>query len=158
MVFSKKDAEIISHLRNNAREKVTMMSKKTGIPATTIYDKIRVHEKKFIKKNVALLNFSRLGLNAKSHLALSVERESKEALQKFLIENPHVNSLCKINFGYDFLAEIVFKNIAEVEKFVEDLESSYKMIKVHTFNVTEELKKEEFLTRPEHFGITDLQA
>jgi DNA-binding Lrp family transcriptional regulator len=152
-MISKKDSEIISHLRNNAREKVTSISKKTNIPVTTIYDKIRVHEKRFLKKHISLLNFQNIGLNAKSQVAIAVERESRDALQKYLMENMNVNSLAKINFGYDFLAEVVFKDAGEVQNFTESLEKNYKISRLHIFNVIEELKKEAFLTKPEHVSL-----
>ena len=152
-MFSKKDAQIISHLRNNARKKITHISKELKIPVTTVYDKVRAHEKKFVKKHVTLLDFSKLGLNAKASVAIKVERNSKEELQKFLMGHPNVNSLSKINFGSDFLAEVVFKNIADVENFVESLERNYSISQIQIFSIIEELKKEEFLTKPEHFEV-----
>src|SRR3989338_597959 len=126
-MISKKDAEIISHLRNNARKKITHISKELKIPVTTIYDKVRVHEKKFVKKHVTLLDFSKLGLNAKASVAIKVERNSKEELQKFLMGHPNVNSLSKINFGSDFLAEVVFKDVGDVQNFVENIEENYNI-------------------------------
>jgi DNA-binding Lrp family transcriptional regulator len=152
-MFSQKDAEILTHIRNNARKKVTKIAKDTNIPVTTIYDKLRAHEKKFIKKHTALLDFSKLGMHAKSHISIAVEREDKDALQKFLMQNPNVNSLCKINFGFDFMAEVIFKDFLGVENFISNLERDYKTIKVQNFTVIEELKREDFLTKPEHFGL-----
>jgi len=149
-MFSKKDAEIISHLRNNARKKITNISKEMKIPVTTIYDKVRAHEKKYIKKHVTLLDFQKLGMYARANLAIKVERSSRNALQKFLVEHPNVNSLSRVDFGSDFLADVVFKDNGELHGFIEDLESHYQT-QVQIFNVIEELKKEEFLTKPEHF-------
>ena len=149
-MFSKKDAEIISHLRNNARKKITNISKEMKIPVTTIYDKVRAHEKKYIKKHVTLLDFQKLGMYARANLEIKVERSSRNALQKFLVEHPNVNSLSRVDFGSDFLADVVFKDNGELHGFIEDLESHYQT-QVQIFNVIEELKKEEFLTKPEHF-------
>jgi len=153
-MFSKKDAEIISHLRNNARKKITNISKDLKIPVTTVYDKVRVHEKKYVKKHVTLLDFQKLGLYAKANLAIKVDRNSRDALQKFLVEHPNVNSLSKVDFGSDFLAEVVFKDNGKLHNFVEDLESHYST-QIQIFNVIEELKKEEFLTKPEHFEVLE---
>jgi DNA-binding Lrp family transcriptional regulator len=152
-MISKKDAEIISHLRKNAREKITTISKHTDIPATTIYDKVRVHEKKIVKKHVTLLDFPKLGLNATAHIAITTERNTKDALQRYLLEHPNVNSLYKANFGSDFIAEVVFKNFSEVESFVEGLEDNYKTNRVQIFNIVDELKKEDFMTKPEHVEV-----
>ena len=152
-MLSKKDAEIISHLRNNARKKITHISREMKIPVTTIYDKVRAHEKTFVKNHVTFLDFPILVLNAKANIAIKVERSSKEELQKFLMGHPNVNSLSKINFGSDFLAEVDFKSIADVENFVESLERNYSISQIQIFSVIEELKKEEFLTKPEHFEL-----
>jgi len=53
-MLSKKDAKIISHLRNNARTKITNISRELKIPVTTIYDRVRAHENKFIKKRAKI--------------------------------------------------------------------------------------------------------
>ena len=44
-MFSTKDAQILSFFRDNARKKITHIASETNIPVTTIYDKVRVHEK-----------------------------------------------------------------------------------------------------------------
>ena len=154
-MFSKKDALVLSHLRNNARKKITHISKEMQIPVTTIYDRLRAHEKKFVKKHVTLLDFPKIGLHAKANVAIKVEKDSREALQEFLMEHPNVNSLSKVNFGSDFLAEVVFKDISCVQNFVEDIEKNYSIDEIKIFNVIEELKKEDFLTKPEHFEILE---
>lgn len=152
-MFSKKDAEIMTYLRRNAREKVTDISKMTKVPATTIYDKLRVHNKKYIKKHTALLDFPKLGLHAKAQVSIKIGKDSRDALQKFLVEHPNVNSLSRVNFGSDFLAEVIFKNFAEVEKFTDILERNFNTEKIQVFNISEDIKKEEFLTKPEHFEV-----
>ncbi|MEA2036255.1 MAG: Lrp/AsnC family transcriptional regulator [Nanoarchaeota archaeon] len=152
-MISKKDCEILSHLRNNARRKITHISKQTEIPVTTIYDKVRVHERKFIKKHTALLDFTKLGFLSNAHIAIKVERDSREALQKFLLESININSLYRTNFGTDFLAEAIFKNSAEMQNFKEQLEDQFKINEINIFNTIEELKKEDFLTKKEHFDL-----
>ncbi len=152
-MLSKKDVEIISHLRNNARKKITHISKEMKMPVTTIYDRVRVHEKKFIKKHVSLLDFPKLGLHAKANIAIKVDKDSREKLQEFLMDHQNVNSLSRVNFGSDFLAEVVFRDTGEVQNFVENLEENYKISQIQVFNVIDELKKEDFLTKPEHFLV-----
>ena len=152
-MISKKDAEIISHLRNNARKKITHISREMNIPVTTIYDRVRINENKFVKKHVTLLDFSKLGLHAKASIAIKVNRDSRETLQQFLMEHPNVNSLYKTDFGTDFLAETVFRNTGELMNFQEELEEKFKVNDIKIFNVIEELKKEDFLTKKEHFEV-----
>lgn len=152
-MISKKDIEIISHLRNNARKKITHISKETNMPVTTIYDKVRAQEKKFVKKHATLLDFSKLGFLSSAHIAIKVEKDSRESLQKFLQEKPNINSLYKTNFGTDFLAEGIFRDTAELQNFKEEVEEKFHINEIRIFNTIEELKKEEFLSKPEHMKI-----
>ena len=151
--ISIKDAEIISHLRNNARKKITQIAKETNIPVTTIYDKLRVHDKKIVNKHTTLINFSEIGMHSRSHIAINVPLEKKSQLQEFLISHPNVNSLYKTSFGADFLAEVVFRNSGELENFMEHIEREYKTEKLQSFNIVQDLKKESFLTDKFHLEV-----
>ncbi len=152
-MISKKDLEIMAYLRKNARTKITSISKQTKIPVTTIYDKVRAQEKRFIKKHVTLLDFPKLGFLANAHIAIKVEKDSRDDLQKFLFEKTNINTLYKTNFGTDFLAEGVFRNVSEIQSFIEDIEERFHTNEIKVFNIVEELKKEEFLSKPEHFDL-----
>lgn len=152
-MFTKKDVIIISHLRNDARKKISKISEQINIPITTVYDKVRAHEKRFVKKYVTLLDFSKLGFMSSAHLALKIEKNSRDALQKYLLEMPNINTLYRINFGCDFLAEGIFRNSAELQDFTELIEEKFHANEIHVFNTIEELKKEEFLSKKEHFEL-----
>ena len=148
-----KDAQILSHLRNNARKKVTHISDALEIPVTTIYDKIRAHEKKFVKKHVTLLDFPSLGMHARANLAIRVDRDIKPQLQTYLMQHPNVNSLSKVNFNADFIAEVVFPNMVLVEDFVDNLEKKFNVNNIQVYSIIDDLKKEDFLTKLEHFEL-----
>ena len=148
-----KDAQILSHLRNNARKKVTHISDALEIPVTTIYDKIRAHEKKFVKKHVTLLDFPSLGMHARANLAIRVDRDIKPQLQTYLMQHPNVNSLSKVNFNADFIAEVVIPNMVLVEDFVDNLEKKFNVNNIQVYSIIDDLKKEDFLTKLEHFEL-----
>ena len=154
-MISKKDKEIISHLRRNAREKITTISRNINVPVTTIYDRVKAHEKKFVKKHTTLIDFSKFGMHAKAHLGIKCGREAREKVGAFLTDHPNVNSLYKVSFGSDFLAEVVFRNYNDVQNFTERLEDSFNIENIQIFNVVKELKKEEFMTKPEHFDAVE---
>ncbi|MBD3164542.1 hypothetical protein GF323_05030 [Candidatus Woesearchaeota archaeon] len=152
-MITKKDAQILSHLRNNARKKVTHISNDLEIPVTTIYDKIRAHEKRFVKKHVTLLDFPSLGMHARANLAIRVDKDIKPQLQSFLMQHPNVNSLSKVNFNSDFLAEVVFPNMIHIEDFVDSLEKKFKINNIQVYSIIDDLKKEDFLTKLDHFEL-----
>ena len=154
-MISAKDLEIIAHLRKNARQKVTAISRSVKIPVTTIYDKIRSHERKFIRKHTTLLDFSKLGLHTHAAVAIKVDRKARDQMQSYLMDHPGVNTLYKTNPTPDFVAEVIFPSALELQDFTEYLESQFLGTEISVFNVVEELKKESFLTEPSHMIAED---
>ena len=143
-MIKKKDREIINHLRQNSRQKLTEISQKTGMPITTIFDRIRECERLVIKKHTCIVDFSRFGYNSISHIAFKINKGHFDEAKSFLSEHPSVNSLYRINNNYDFLVEVVFSNHAEIKDFLNYLK--YMGAKnIASFNHIDELKKEDFM-------------
>ncbi|KHO46479.1 MAG: AsnC family transcriptional regulator [archaeon GW2011_AR3] len=155
-MMEKRDALILSHLRNDARETLTRMSRKTSIPVSTIYDRLKAQESSIIKRYTALLDFNELGYNARCKVILKIAREKKEALEKFLISHISVNSLYKINNGFDFLVEGIFKSIKESEDFLEALEIKFGVKTKQVYYIIDDIKRESFMSDPELLGILGL--
>ena len=152
--MNKKDLQIIANLRQNARMPLTKMSRKTNIPVSTIFDRLRLSESRVIIKHTTLLDFSKLGFNTRANITLKVDREDKEKLKEFLIKHHLVNSLYKINNGYDFMIEGVFKQIKDMEDFLEDLEKRFKILEKKAFYIIEDLKRETFMSNPDLLFMT----
>jgi DNA-binding Lrp family transcriptional regulator len=145
MILPKKDLLLLSYLRNNARESLTKLSKKTGIPISTIFDRLKAYEKDFICNHVTLIDFSRLGYGAKVQIMIKVEKERRAEIKMHLMKNQFVNSAYKINNGYDFLIEGIFKDIGALQEFIENLEERFNINEKQVFFVIEDIKKEKFL-------------
>jgi DNA-binding Lrp family transcriptional regulator len=139
---------IISLLRQNARETLTNISKKTKIPISTLYDKIKSKNEGTILRHTSLLNFGELGYFARANIMIRGRKEEKDILKEHLLNHFNVNSLYKINNGYDFLMECVFKNLKEVEDFIEKLESDYGIEETKIHYIIDDLKREEFMANP----------
>ncbi len=146
--MKKTDLLIISHLRRNAREKLTDMSRKTRIPVSTLFDKIKSHEGGIIQKHTALIDFNKLGYSTVAKIILKVHKKDREELRKYLSLHNSINSAFKINNGFDFLVEGIFRNIKEVENFLEDLDESFNIKSKQVFYIIDELKKEAFMSNP----------
>lgn len=144
--MKEKDKLIFKHLRRNARINLTDISKQTGIPASTIYDRVRANEKIIVKKHTTLLDFSKMGFHAKAKIAIKVQKEDRKRLLEFLRQHSNVNSLYRINYGYDFLLEVIYPTIANVEDFINILESNFKIQEKHIYNIIDEIKREEFMS------------
>jgi DNA-binding Lrp family transcriptional regulator len=147
-MINKKDLAIISHLRTNARMPLTKMSRKIQIPVSTIFDRLKIGEREFIQKHTCLLDFSKLGYKIRSNIIFKVEREDKEALKDYLMKHSAVNSLYKINNGFDFMLEGVFKDMQEMERFMDELDKRFKITEKSSFYIIEDLKRESFMSNP----------
>lgn len=146
--MKKKDMQIIAHLRQNARMPLTDMSRKTHIPVSTIFDRLKANENELIVKHTTLLDFSKLGYNARANIAFKVDRNDKEAFREFLMKSPVVNSLYKVTNDYDFMVEAIFPQIKDMEAFLEEIELKFKVESKKAFFVIEDLKKEAFMSNP----------
>lgn len=146
-MITEKDITILSHLRGNARKKVTCISREIEMPVTTIYDRIRAHEKKgIVKKHTSILDFSKLGYQTRALVSLSIRSEKAEEFQKYLLNHPNVNSLYKVDLGNDFIMEVVFEDFGRLNEFINKTESLFCIDHTKTFNILQELKKEGFLS------------
>ena len=157
-MIGEKDMLIVSVLRSNARETLTRMSNKINIPISTIYDKLKLYEGGLIKKHTALIDFSKLGFNTRANIVLKVDREKRELLKEFLVKNNNVNSLYKINNGFDFMIEGVFKNLKELEDFFEALEIKFKVKTKQVYYIIDDIKRESFLSDPDALKLMDAEA
>jgi len=154
-MLSKKDLVILSHLRKDSRETLTKMSKKTLIPISTLFDRMRMHENEIIKRYTAILDFTQLGYNARTKIVIKVKREDREKMEDFLLKHHNINSLYKINNGYDFMMEGIFKNMKEVEDFMEKLEIDFRIKSSQVYYIIDDIKREEFMSNPELIDIID---
>lgn len=149
----RKDLMVISCLRENARETLTRMSRRIKMPISTIYDRLRHQEKDLIVRHTALLDFARLGFAARVTMALRVERTARQDTEAYLRGHSHVNSLYKINNGYDFLIECVFRHLKDLQGFVEELEDRFPILEKQIYYIVDDIKREAFLSNPEELGM-----
>ena len=141
-MIKKRDLEILTHLRANARKPLVKISEETGIPVSTIFDRLKAHNGDLIKKFTAILNFPKLGFNIRKKII--IKSNDKEKLLKFLLEHKNVNSVFKVNNGYHFVIDCIFKEMKEWYSFKTELDN-YNIEDSKILDVTEEAKREDFL-------------
>ncbi len=147
--MKKSEMMIISNLRNNARQSLTRMGRKTAIPISTIYEKIRCYEESVIKKYTVIIDFGKLGFATRVSMLLKTTKEKRDELKNFLLENKSINNVYKINNEYDFMAEGVFKELKDVELFLDKIENSFGVSDKRLFYIVDDIKNEGFMSNPE---------
>ena len=143
----KKEEEmlLLSHLRRNARESLTSISRKTNIPVSTLFDKLKNYQNNIIAKHTAILDFRKLGFDLKTHMLFSVEKDKREGFEQFLIGHGRINSIFRINNGYDYFVEGVFKSLGDMNDFFEQ-SNMYGVQERKEFFVLKDILQEGFLS------------
>ncbi len=143
------DIVILTHLRQQGRVPLTALSRKTKLPVSTIYDRLKLHlHKGAILRYTTLLNFEKIGYATRAYILLAVDAADKEKLFSHLKNHPNVNSLFRINNSWNVLMECVFKDMIALETFIEQLESAFKVKQKQVHYVLDEVMREGFLHDP----------
>ena len=135
---------ILQQLRQNARFTLTKMSKNTGIPVSTIFDRMKDFEEVYIDKHTSLINFKKLGYDLKVNFIIKVAKHQKEDLRRYLEQCGFINNLMKVNSGYDFLFEGIFRNMDELDFFEGKLED-FDIAEMQRHFILEDIKRESFM-------------
>ena len=149
MKVTRKDILLCSRLRENARETLTRMSRKTGIPVSTLYDRMQAHKGGLIKGFTSILDFSMLGFGVRANLLIKANFYHRDEIRSFLEGAYCANTVQALNNAFDFLADCVFSSIDELERFKQRLHEAGKIERLEVLLVVEDIKKEGFLRGPE---------
>ena len=143
-----KDVVLLAHLRKNARATLTDISRETDVPVSTIFERLKGPLGKYIKRYTCILDNSQTGFTARATMIIRVDKEQKTEIGLFLQRHQNVNSLYRINNGYDFLADVIFRHMIELEEFIEMLETKFKVKHREVYFIIDEVKQEGFLSDP----------
>lgn len=140
------DLKILQHIRHNSRMNLTTLSKKTGIPVSTIFDRIKTQQKETITRFTALVDFTRLGYPVKTNIFLKIDPSQREEVRAYLVAHERVNNLFRINNGFDFAAECVFQSIKEFEEFLDTIEQTYRVVEKNVYHIIDDIAREKALS------------
>ena len=142
--MNEKALKLLGQLRVNSREKLTIISRKTRIPISTLFDTLKELQEKVITRSTVLVDFSELGYHTRAQVLLKVGGD-KERLKTHLLCNERVNTVFKINNGWDFMIETVHRNIKELDGFLEKLKEDYNVKEQEIHYLIDEVKREGFI-------------
>lgn len=117
-----KAVRLVNELRKDSRRSLTELGIVTDTPLSTVFKTVdRLGKQGVILKNTALLDFPRIGYPIKAGIFLAATE--KENLKSFLAEQPSLNTLLRLSGDYDYYAELVFKDMAECQNFMDELKN-----------------------------------
>jgi len=147
--ISDADLQVLTFLRSDGRQKLAELYRSTGIPISTLFDKLGAFKRNnMIDKYTVLLDFDKLGFAIRANLVIRASPDSCDKLGSYLRTHDSVNNLWKINHGYDYMVEVVLRNMTEVEEFTEKLQKDYNVMSISSFYIVRDMKREGFLSDP----------
>lgn len=149
------EAPILAHLRQDGRKRLTEISRETGIPVSTVFDRLKATTT--IIRRTILLQFSTLGFTCRAILFLACSKPQKVKLGQFLCKHPYINTVHTVNNGHDFCVEGIFKDLGHLEEFIDFLEDHFTIKKPQVHYLLEELRREGFLCDP-HLAIQTVEG
>lgn len=144
--MKKSDFLMLAELRRNSRQRLTKLSKKTGVPVSTLFQRMRSFNEKIIKGYTILLDEAKLGFTTKAYILLKCRKDNKQAVIERLSNDWNVNSIYRINNGWDLLINGIFPSMKELEELVDSLEKEFEIKGKEVHYIIEELKREAFFT------------
>lgn len=143
--MDKQELRVLSMFRSDARMNLTTISRMTGVPVSTLFDRLKKYEGTIIKKHTCLLDFNKLGYELRVNMLLKVAQQNRDQLKEYLTKNQSVNSVFRVvGNGFDFIIECIFKNMGELQIFAESLEK-FNIKARQDYYVLEDIKREEFM-------------
>lgn len=138
------EKEIIRRLRHGKRVNVSAIARELGMPITTVADRIKKIDERYVMKRSSLLDYGKIGYNSNHMIAIKVKSGSKDSLLSLLLANNNVNSVYRINSDHHFLVEVVFRNNFEFINWLETLKS-VSQVDITSFQILKTEEKEKFV-------------
>lgn len=142
MELDSKDIRIIEILKDNSRDPIREISKKTKIRPSTIHQRIqKLIESKVIEKFTIKLNNKLVGENF--IVFMLVKGSTTEYIDNKFLNNNHVKEVFGVTGEYDLLIKLKFRDVEEFHDFVLNFRKNNKDIQsTLTMVVTANLKEE----------------
>ncbi len=138
--MEKKDWNIISQLRSDARKPVSTISSTVNLSREAVTKRINTYNM-FIKKYTVLLDFQKIGL---VHVLMTISiTEDHEIFEKYIQQQHGLNTLYQTSNGYAM--EMVFQNSFEADEFINALNRGFVIQEKHVWVIEKQLAHECFL-------------
>ncbi len=157
--MDKKEFNLLVQLRKDARRSLSEIGRKAKMPISTVHDRMKKIKTEQIKKYTSIVDFKRLGFNCRAHVVLRLaNKDDRGEIREHLLRNQNVNSLYKINNGYDFLTEVVFRDMSDLDRFMENLDEKFKIREKKVYYIIEDVAREVFLSDTLHAKLLGLEV
>ena len=142
MKLDSKDKGIIEVLKQDSREPIREIAKKTKIRPSTVHQRIRkLVENAIIEKFTIKLNNKEVGENF--IVFMLVKGGTTEYIDNKILHDKHVKEVFGVTGEYDLMIKLKFENVEEFHEFILNFRKDKKEIQsTMTMVVTTNLKED----------------
>ena len=124
--MDEKDFKILDILKKNAKLTIKQLAKKTGMPTTTVYNRVRkMEDSGMIKGYTVLLNRKKLGKSISAYILITVDykllkekKTTQHELAKKLKMHDLVEEVDMMTGRYDIIIRIAMNDVEQLDEFV----------------------------------------
>ena len=128
------DEKILAKLVENSRMHILKISAQTGIPDSTVSNRLKKLEKSnIIDKYTTILNPEELGINVAAIIIIQTETEKHENVEKELPKLTEVSQVYSVSGEYDILIKLWAHSLDELNDIINS--------KIRTIDGIEELRE-----------------
>ncbi len=125
-MLDKKDEKILDVLEKNAKLSTHQISKETGIPITTVHNRIKkLEDKGVIKGYTVRLDFEKVGKTLAAYVLLTANYTllkqkglSQQELAERIKKNPGVEEVAMITGRNDMILKIRVEDVSKLDEFI----------------------------------------
>ena len=147
------DRKILGHLQENAAQPVAEIARKVGLSVTPCWRRIqRLEEIGVIRKRVALLDPTKVGVGMSVFVALRTDQHNADWLTDFanmVAAMPEVVEFYRMSGEVDYLLRVVVPDMAAYDSFYRKLIAHVQLTDVSSSFAMEEIKYTTALPLPE---------
>lgn len=120
MSIDRLDLEIIRSLSGNARKPYKTIAKEIEVSDATVRKRVkRMLEDGVIKQFNLILDYHKLGRIIKAFIGLRINPQRLKPIVEHLKETPDVQVLYRTTGNVDLFLEVIFRDMEELNKFLE---------------------------------------
>lgn len=142
-MIDKKDKKILVELLKDGRKSFADLARSCKMTRQSIFSRIKSLRRKGIIKNFTVdLDQQKLGLNLKAYILISAypSKKAREKASEILIKFPQISQIHKLFGRFDFLIEILVKDINELSNIVGEIHNLEMINRTETMIVHKNIK------------------
>lgn len=145
------DLKILIELQKDGRKSYTEISKKTGIPDSTVHDKIaRLREKGVIRGFTVILDKKKVGIGVAALIGIETGTELYQSVAEKLSKLNELVEVYGTTAQFDLMAKVRTASLESLNKILNTIRSTKGVDDIFVMTILETFKEEHKLPLSEH--------